>query len=167
MERLRFQSRGCASKKSAVPNADGGHGVPGAVGDVQSFNNLSRNLKDGHLERATGLSAYPTYSHPASTVAMSTVAKRRETAVSIIEDIVGDDLAAIYVSQRDPLSGEFQDRPGLVVIVDGIERTAGAGLMTELESEIADRTGTYRYVFVHSAGEEDELVLPKEEVIEV
>lgn len=98
---------------------------------------------------------------------MPTVAKRRATPVSVIEDVVGDDLVSIYVSQRDPLSGERQDQLALVVVVDGIEKTAGADLMTELESEIADRTGTYRYVFVHSAEEEDELLLPKEEVIEV
>lgn len=98
---------------------------------------------------------------------MSTVTKRRETAIRVVEEIVGDDLVAIYVSQRDPLSGELQDRPGLVVIVDRIEQTAGASLMTELESEIARRTGTYRYVFVHSRDEEEDLILPDEEVIEV
>jgi hypothetical protein len=98
---------------------------------------------------------------------MPSVAKQRDTAIRVVEEVVGKDLVAVYVSQRDPLSGELQDRPALVVIVDGVEDTAGADLMTELESKIAERTGTYRYVFVHSAAEEDDLLLPDDEVVEV
>ena len=42
---------------------------------------------------------------------MPSVAKQRDTAIRVVEEVVGKDLVAVYVSQRDPLSGELHDRP--------------------------------------------------------
>jgi hypothetical protein len=93
---------------------------------------------------------------------MPTTKKRRVTPISVIEEVVGSDLVEAYVSWRSPLSGQWQEGPVIVVIVD---REQTSTLSTELSAEIDEQTGRYYPVFVHTPDETAQLVLPEDEVV--
>jgi len=95
---------------------------------------------------------------------MPTTKQKRVTPASIIEDYLEDELVEAYVAQRHPISGERQDRPLLVVIVDTDDRT---GIGTELAAEIFERLGRYYFVAVCLADERDDLILPEDEVVPI
>lgn len=95
---------------------------------------------------------------------MPTTKKKRVTPGTIIEESLEDELVEAYVAQRHPISGELQDRPLLVVIVDTDDRS---GIGTDLAAEIYERLGQYYFVTVCSAEERDELILPENEVVPI
>ena len=95
---------------------------------------------------------------------MPTTKERRVTPSSVIEDELGDKLIEAYVARRHPISGQLQERPLLVVIVDTNDTS---GLSTELAAEIHERTGTYYFVSVCMADERDDLTLPEDEVVPI
>jgi hypothetical protein len=95
---------------------------------------------------------------------MPTTRKKRVTPATVIEEVVGEDLAEAYVAQRNPMSGELQDRPLLVVLV---EREETCNLKTDIQAEIENQTGWYFPVRVYVADEKDNLVLPDEEVVPI
>lgn len=95
---------------------------------------------------------------------MPTTKKKRVTPGSIIEEFLEDKLTEAYVAQRHPISGEVQDRPLLVVIVDTDELS---GISTALAAEIFERTGKYYFVAVCSADEREDLTLPDDEVVPI
>lgn len=95
---------------------------------------------------------------------MPTTKKKRVTPGTIIEESLEDELVEAYVAQRHPISGELQDRPLLVVIVDTDDLS---GISTELASTIFERTGKYYFVAVCSVDERDDLTLPEDEVVPI
>ena len=95
---------------------------------------------------------------------MPTTKERRITPGSIIKDDLEDELVEAYVAQRHPISGELQDRPLLVVIVDTDDCS---GIGTHLSAEIYERLDRYYSVAVCSADEKDDLILPKDEVVPI
>jgi hypothetical protein len=63
------------------------------------------------------------------------VKQKRETAPSIVRDHLGDQLAALYVVARDPVSGHLYEPFGLLALVDmerGDAYEAGGALSTRL-----------------------------------
>lgn len=93
---------------------------------------------------------------------MPTTKEKRVTPASVIEDELGDTLVEAYVARHHPISGQLQERPLLVVIVDTDDLS---GLSTELAAEIYEQTGTYYSLSVCSADERDDLSLPEDEVV--
>ena len=87
---------------------------------------------------------------------MPTPKEKRVTPASVIEDELGEKLVEANVARRHPISGQLQERPLLVVIVD-TEDTSG--LSTELAAEIYEETGTYYSLSVCTADERDDLTL--------
>ena len=84
--------------------------------------------------------------------------QQKATPISVIQDVVGEHLIALFVVSRHPLSGEILDGPALTVIVDAY-REEGKSYVSELSGSIAARTGTYHEVFVYAADERDQLTL--------
>lgn len=95
---------------------------------------------------------------------MPVTEQQKATPVSVIKDVVGEHLTALYVVSRHPLSGQLLDSPALIVIVDK-HRAEGKSYVSELSRTIADRTGTYHQVFVYAADERDQLAL--DEAVEI
>jgi hypothetical protein len=95
---------------------------------------------------------------------MPTTKEKRVTPAGIIEDHLEGELVEAYVAQRHPISGELQDRPLLVVIVDTDDRS---GIGTDLSAEIYERLDRYYFVAVCSADEKDDLILPEDEMVPI
>ena len=95
---------------------------------------------------------------------MPTTKEKRVTPASVIEDELGEKLVEAYVARRHPISGQLQERPLLVVIVDTDDTS---GLSTELAAEIYEETGTYYSLSVCTADERDDLALPEDEVVPI
>ena len=96
----------------------------------------------------------------------ATKEQKRVTPAGVIRDVVGDDLVAMYVTVRHPLSGAPLDGPALVVLVRE-HRTTGRSYVSELTAEISERAGTYHEVFVYGEDERDDLTLREEDVVEI
>lgn len=92
--------------------------------------------------------------------------QRQATPTSVTREVVGDELVALYVTARHPLSGELLDDLALVVIINE-HRTEGRSYVSELKEEIPRRTGVYHEVFVYSNEERDSLTLRDGDVLEI
>lgn len=95
----------------------------------------------------------------------TTKARRRVTPVSIIEDEV-ENLETIFVTWRDPRSGQPWGGPMLAVLVQGDEAKAREAVRG-LDAKIAEQTGTYYRVSGYAADAEEDLHLSGNEVVEV
>lgn len=95
----------------------------------------------------------------------TTKARERVTPISIIEDEV-ENLEAIFVTWRDPRSGQPWGGPMLAVLVRGDEEEAREAVRG-LGEKIAEQTGSYYRVSGYSAESEEDLHLSPDEGIEV
>lgn len=95
----------------------------------------------------------------------TTKARRRVTPVSIVEEEV-EDLETIFVTWRDPRSGQPWGGPMLAVLVREDGATAREAVRG-LSDRIAEETGTYYRVSGYAADSEEDLHLSGDEVVEV
>jgi hypothetical protein len=95
----------------------------------------------------------------------TTKARRRVTPISIIEEEV-ENLESIFVTWRDPRSGQPWGGPMLAVLIRGDEAAAREAVRG-LSDRIAEETGTYYRVSGYAADDEENLHLSGDEVVEV
>lgn len=112
----------------------------------------SLSARDPHLKNKAAMPA--------------TEEQQQTTPATVIRDVVGDELAAMYVTVRHPLSEALLDGLAFVVIVDE-HRTDGQSYVSELTAEIPRRTGTYHEIFVYSRDEQENLTLREGDVVEI